>query len=58
MGAFEHEAAAVDEANLHVYLTEDVGDGCLYRFVYENDEDLSTGALQVAEVLGAGPFFV
>lgn len=55
MGAFEHEAAAVDEANLHVYLTEDVGDGCLYRFVYENDEDLSTGALQVAEVLGAGP---
>ena len=55
MGAFEHEAAAVDAANLHVYLTEDVGDGRLYRFVYENAEDLSTGELQVAEVLGGGP---
>ena len=55
MGAFEHEAAAVDEANRHVYLTEDVGDGRLYRFVYENAEDLGTGELQVAEVLGSGP---
>ncbi|MDH3655603.1 MAG: PhoX family protein [Myxococcales bacterium] len=55
MGAFKHEAASVDAANRHVYLTEDVGDGRLYRFVYENAEDLSTGELQVAEVLGGGP---
>jgi hypothetical protein len=55
MGVFEHEAAAVDAANRHVYLTEDVGDGRLYRFVYENAEDLSAGELQVAEVLGGGP---
>jgi secreted PhoX family phosphatase len=55
MGAFKHEAAAVDEANRHVYLTEDVGDGRLYRFVYENAEDLSAGELQAAEVLGGGP---
>jgi secreted PhoX family phosphatase len=55
MGAFNHEAAAVDESNRHVYLTEDVEDGRLYRFVYENSEDLSAGQLQVAEVLGGGP---
>ncbi|MBT8462541.1 MAG: PhoX family protein, partial [Gemmatimonadetes bacterium] len=55
MGVFEHEAATVDAANRHVYLTEDVGDGRLYRFVYENAEDLSAGELQVAEVLGGGP---
>jgi secreted PhoX family phosphatase len=54
MGAFKHEAAAVDEANRHVYLTEDVGDGRLYRFVYENAEDLSTGELQVAEIMAGG----
>ena len=55
MGAFEHEAAAVDDANLHAYLTEDVPDGRLYRFVYDASGDLSAGELQVAEVVGAGP---
>ncbi len=55
MGVFEHEAAAVDEVNRHVYLTEDLEDGRFYRFVYEAPEDLSTGALQVAQVLGDGP---
>ncbi len=55
MGVFRHEAAAVDAVNRHVYLTEDIGDGRLYRFVYQNAEDLSTGELQVAEVLGDGP---
>jgi secreted PhoX family phosphatase len=55
MGAFEHEAAAVDDANLHVYLTEDVPDGRLYRLVYDATGDLSAGELQVAEVVGAGP---
>lgn len=55
MGTFEHEAAAVDEAHLHAYLTEDVGDGRLYRFVYQAPGDLSAGELQAAEVVGGGP---
>jgi len=32
MGRFRHEAAAVDRATGFVYLTEDRGDGLLYRF--------------------------
>ena len=55
MGVFEHEAAAVDEANRHAYLTEDVGDGRFYRFAYDAPGDLSSGELQVAEVMGGGP---
>ena len=55
MGVFEHEAAAIDEVNRHAYLTEDLEDGCFYRFVYEAPEDLSAGELQVAQVLGDGP---
>ncbi|MBW2225258.1 MAG: DUF839 domain-containing protein [Deltaproteobacteria bacterium] len=55
MGVFEHEAVAIDEANQHAYLTEDVGDGRFYRFVYDAPGDLSTGELQVAEVMGEGP---
>lgn len=52
MGVFEHEAVAIDEANQHAYLTEDLVDGRFYRFVYENPEDLSSGRLEVAEVTG------
>lgn len=33
MGRFNHEAAAVDPATGIVYLTEDRGDGLLYRFI-------------------------
>jgi secreted PhoX family phosphatase len=55
MGVFEHEAAAIDEAKRHVYLTEDVEDGRFYRFIYGAPQDLSEGELQVAEVVGAGP---
>jgi len=55
MGTFQHEAAAIDEANQHVYMTEDLPDGRFYRFVYENAGDLSSGELQVAEVMGSGP---
>ncbi len=54
MGVFEHEAAAIDEASRHAYLTEDVGDGRFYRFVYDAPGDLSAGELQVAEVMGGG----
>lgn len=55
MGTFAHEAAAIDPANSHAYLTEDVADGRLYRFVYDAPGDLSAGELQAAQVLGDGP---
>ncbi len=47
MGRFQHEAAAVDPVNQHVYLTEDRSDGGLYRFVPTAYPDLSAGTLQV-----------
>jgi secreted PhoX family phosphatase len=52
MGTFAHEAAAIDELNLHAYMTEDVEDGRFYRLAYESPGDLSTGRLEVAEVMG------
>lgn len=52
MGAFKHEAAAVDAERQHVYMTEDVGDGCLYRFTPKQYPDLSQGVLEVAVVEG------
>ncbi|KAA0217380.1 MAG: DUF839 domain-containing protein [Leptolyngbya sp. PLA3] len=33
MGRFNHEAVAVDPGTGIVYLTEDRGDGCLYRYI-------------------------
>ncbi|GLW09207.1 hypothetical protein Misp01_43360 [Microtetraspora sp. NBRC 13810] len=47
MGRFSHEAAACDPVRRVIYLTEDVGDGCLYRFVPTTWGDLSSGTLQV-----------
>jgi secreted PhoX family phosphatase len=55
MGVFQHEAVAIDEANRHAYMTEDLPDGRFYRFAYETAGDLGSGELQVAEVAGAGP---
>ncbi len=55
MGVFQHEAVAIDEASRHAYMTEDLPDGRFYRFVYETAGDLSSGQLQVAQVMGAGP---
>ncbi len=52
MGKFNHEAAAVDPAGQAVYLTEDEGDGGLYRFLPDSYPDLSRGRLEVA-VVGA-----
>ncbi len=56
LGAFKHEAAAVDPARNHIYLTEDRGDGLLYRFVPDGfagngSPDLSSGRLEAAQVL-------
>lgn len=52
LGAFRHEAVAVDTLNDHLYLTEDEPDGCLYRFRPSNPlPDLSSGTLEVAQVI-------
>ncbi len=52
MGAFAHEAVAVDDVMQQLYLTEDRPDGKLYRFTPDNYPDLSSGLLEVAEVMG------
>ena len=48
LGSFNHEAAAIDPDSGYVYLTEDVPDGCFYRFKPEEKNDLSKGILEVA----------
>ena len=52
MGAFAHEAVAVDDVMQVLYLTEDRPDGKLYRFTPDNYPDLSSGLLESAEVVG------
>ncbi len=59
LGKFEHEAVAVDPVHNHLYLTEDDGDGRLYRYVPDRltlrgNPDLSRGELQVAVVSDDG----
>jgi secreted PhoX family phosphatase len=54
MGAFPHEAAAADDANRCIYMTEDRPDGALYRYVPTTWGDLGAGTLQVlTEASGA-----
>lgn len=55
LGTFKHEAAAVDPVREQVFLTEDVGDGGFYRFLPAAYPSLSTGRLQIAEVVGDDP---
>lgn len=60
LGAFTHEAAAVDPVHGHIYLTEDMPDGCLYRFVPDRypaggRADLDSGRLEAALVTGRDP---
>lgn len=60
LGVFNHEAVAVDAATRTLFLTEDAGDGRLYRFVADAaDVDaavprlkLQSGRLQVMNVAG------
>jgi secreted PhoX family phosphatase len=52
MGAFNHEAVAVDPVGQRLYLTEDRPDGRLYRFTPGTYPDLSAGLLEVAVVAG------
>jgi len=53
MGRFKHEAAAADPVRQVVYMTEDVTDGCFYRFKPTTWGDLSSGTLEVL-VAGTG----
>ena len=53
MGAFNHEAAAVDPVRQHVFLTEDAGSGKLRRFRPTTWGDLSAGTLEAAVVSGS-----
>ena len=54
MGAFKHEAAAVDPRGRRVYLTEDLKDGLLYRFTPERWPSLDAGLLEAATVAADG----
>ncbi len=54
MGAFAHEAAAVDRAGKKVYLSEDDPAGGFYRFTPTTYPDLAAGLLEVAERAGDG----
>lgn len=54
LGAFPHEAVAVDPVGEALYLTEDRPDGRLYRFTPEVYPDLTAGTLEVAKVAGDG----
>jgi secreted PhoX family phosphatase len=54
MGAFKHEAAAVDPRGKRVYLTEDLIDGGFYRFTPTRWPDLSEGLLEIATVARDG----
>lgn len=54
LGRFSHEAAAVDPEGQAVYLTEDEGDGGLYRFTPDAYPDLSAGRLEVAVAAADG----
>jgi secreted PhoX family phosphatase len=57
LGVFQHEAVSIDPLRHHVYLTEDIGDGCFYRFTpdrlrADGHADITAGTLQVAQVVG------
>ena len=52
MGMFRHEAVAVDPVKQQLYLTEDIEDGCLYRFTPDQYPDLENGILEVAIIDG------
>ena len=54
MGVFKHEAACVDPAGERLYLTEDLSDGCFYRFTPADYPSLSAGLLEVATVAADG----
>lgn len=57
LGRFNHEAFAYDPDTAISYLTEDRGDGCLYRFVPNNrGEPFGDGQLQALAIEGSPEF--
>jgi uncharacterized protein len=56
LGRFRHEAACVDPETLHVFLTEDQGDGAFYRFVPESPREPFVGRLQAMKLVGYDHF--
>jgi secreted PhoX family phosphatase len=52
-GRFQHEAVAIDPRDHAAYLTEDRGDGCLYRFVpRDRGSPFGEGRLQALAIEG------
>jgi secreted PhoX family phosphatase len=51
LGRFRHEAVALDPETGILYLTEDRGDGLLYRFLPEKKNDLTKGQLQALAIV-------
>lgn len=52
LGRYRHEAVALDPDTGILYLTEDRGDGLLYRFLPAKKNDFSEGKLQALAVKG------
>ncbi len=55
-GRFKHEAVAVDPKTNIVWLTEDEGDGCFYRFVPDRKREPFVGQLQALAIVGNDMF--
>ncbi len=57
MGRFNHEAVAVDPESSFVYLTEDRGDGLIYRFIPKEKGNFRAGGkLQALSIKGKKGF--
>jgi len=52
LGRFRHEAVALDPNTGILYITEDINDGLLYRFVPKTPRDFHNGQLQALVVKG------
>jgi len=52
LGRFRHEAVALDPKTGILYLTEDMNDGLLYRFIPKRQGDLTDGKLQALAIVG------
>ncbi|MEP4078975.1 alkaline phosphatase PhoX [Haloferula sp.] len=50
LGRFRHEAVALDPDTGILYLTEDRGDGLLYRFIPDKRNDFHSGKLQALTI--------
>lgn len=55
MGRYNHEAVAIDPVGQAAYLTEDRGDGALYKCVADNYPDFRSGTLYALCVVSGDP---